>query len=364
MEVQDKKVIFVTGGLTDGGAEKVMSILASQCAEMGADVTLVILREKERTYPISDNVHCIQLEDRKGKLKGLYRIYQLRKVFQESDANTVIPFLPIVSLYALVANIGVGKRMILSERADPYTKIFAKNLSTKDVIGNFLMRKIGIYNMADWMVFQTPDAQSYFNKSLQKKSCIIPNPLDTEHLPTRYEGIRDRCIVAAGRFSHEKNFPMLIKAFAVFHETHPMYRLTIYGDGSLRNEYSKLIRDLEIEESVDMPGYIDNLAETIRNKAMYISTSNHEGISNSMLEALGMGIPTIVTDCPVGGARMFVETDINGILIPMEDIQALVKAMSKIADDDEYAQRLSRSATEIRDTISARKICEQWLELM
>lgn len=364
MKIQDKKIIFITGGLTDGGAEKVMSILASQCAEMGADVTLVILRNKARTYPTSDKVRIIQLKDENRILRGLNRISQLRKIFRESDAQTVIPFLPIISLYALVANIGVGKRMILSERADPRTKIFAKNLNAKDVVGNLLMRKFEMYRLADWMVFQTPDAKSYYSKKLQKKSCIIPNPLDTERLPIRFEGEREKRIIAAGRFSHEKNFPLLIDGFAKFHEMHPEYTLTIYGEGGLRKTYEEQITRLGMEAYISMPGFSSNLSEQMNRAAMYVSTSNHEGISNVMLEALGMGVPTIVTDCPVGGARMFVETDKNGILIPMEDVQALVEAMSKIADGDGYAQRISEEATQIREEISAKKICEQWLALV
>ena len=71
------------------------------------------------------------------------------------------------------------------------------------------------------------------------------------------------------------------------------------------------IQELGLGGSVKLPGFASNLPEEINKAAMYISTSNHEGISNSMLEALGMGIPTIVTDCPVGGSKMFVHTGDN-----------------------------------------------------
>ena len=94
--------------------------------------------------------------------------------------------------------------MIMSERADPSAKL--SKLPWKDKIGSFLMRRCGLYGLADWMVFQTPDAQAYYSKDIQKKSSIIPNPLDVMKLPKRYEGIREKRIVAAGRFSEEKKF--------------------------------------------------------------------------------------------------------------------------------------------------------------
>lgn len=359
--MENKSVIFVTGSLTDGGAEKVMSIVASGCAELGADVTLVVLRNKKIVYSVSNKVKIIQFDDL-GKLVVFKRIKKLHQVLKSTDADTVIPFLPIISLYTLIANIGVGKKIIMSERSDPNVKL--SKLSWKDKIGNFLMKRCELYGLADWMVFQTPDAQAYYKKSIQTKSSIIPNPLDIKKLPERYEGNRDKRIVAAGRFSEEKNFPLLIKAFSDFHKDFPEYTLTIYGEGTLREQYEEMIKTLGLEMFVKMPGFASDLPKEINTAAMYISTSNHEGISNSMLEALGMGVPTIVTDCPVGGAKMYVHTDENGILISMGNRAELVAAMRRIVIDAEYAKYISNNAIKIREALAAKKICHQWLLLV
>ena len=360
---KDKHVIFVTGSLCDGGAERVMSILASGCAELGADVTLVILREKKSAYPVSDKIKVVQIKSN-GRFALFQRVTQLHDILRHSSAQTVIPFIPIVTLYTLIANIGIGKKIIMSERADPNISIFSKNLNIKDKIGTFLMRTIGLHKLASWTVFQTPDAQAWYSKKVQEKSCIILNPLDTESLPLPYEGVREKRIVAVGRFSEEKNFPMLIKGFEIFHKTHPEYTMTIYGEGGLRKELEDQISQAGLEMSIDLPGFSSSLAQDIVRAGMYISTSNHEGISNSMLEALGMGIPTIVTDCPVGGARLFVHTDENGILIPMNDVGALVESMSKIAEESAFARRISAKASSIRAQLKADTICKQWLDLV
>lgn len=356
-----KSVIFVTGSLADGGAEKVMSILASGCAELGADITLVILRPKRIVYSVSDKVKIIQFTD-KGKLATVKRIKKLHQVMKESAAEVVIPFLPIISLYTIIANIGVKKKLIMSERADPRAKF--NNLPWKDKIGSFFMRKCGLYSLADWMVFQTPDAQSYYSEKVQKKSSIIPNPLDIDNLPERYEGEREKRIVAAGRFSEEKNFTLLISGFAAFHDIFPEYTLTIYGEGVLRKDYEAQVQRLGLEKYVEFPGFVSNLPEEINKAAMYISTSNHEGISNSMLEALGMGVPTIVTDCPVGGSKMFVCTDENGVLISMENRDELISAMKLIATNGEYVKHISNNAVKIREWLAAPNICQQWLRLL
>ena len=66
---------------------------------------------------------------------------------------------------------------------------------------------------------------------------------------------------------------------------------------------------------------------------MFVSSSDFEGISNSMLEALGMGLPVVVTDCPVGGARMVIKSGENGILVPVGDTQAMYEAMRSVLKD-------------------------------
>lgn len=363
MNYSDKHVVFVTGSLTGGGAEKVISILASQCAEMGADVDMVILRERKRAFALSDKVKCHQLHSKWKSMQVIDRILQLRRILREKEKCTIIPFLPIITLYVLIANIGLGHRVVTSERADPRRSIFAKGCAMKDRIGSFLMRRLGLYGLCDHMVFQTPDAQACYGRWIRKKSSLIPNPLDTTVLPEPC-GAREKWVVAAGRLSEEKNFPMLLRGFAAFYQMYPEYRLTIFGEGKQRAELEALVKELGLDGCVDMPGFVDHLSQRIARAGIYVSTSNHEGISNSMIEALGMGIPAVVTDCPVGGARMFVHTDENGILIPVEDQQAFVNALCRIASDEAYAKRLSQGAAELRKELAAEQICRQWLALV
>ena len=79
-----------------------------------------------------------------------------------------------------------------------------------------------------------------------------------------------------------------------------------------------------------------------------------------MIEAMGCGLPTIVTDCPCGGARMVIQDGENGILVPVRDSKAMTEAMCKVADDKKLAEKLSREGSAIRETLNKRKIAEQW----
>lgn len=362
MNYNSKQMTFIIDSLTNGGAERVVSILASACAKAGAKVRLILLWDAEKTYSVSSDVEVVQLPNRNSRFRAFLRILDLRKALKEKETETLFPFLPKVTVYTFLANIGLKNKVVASERIDP--GIRPQKWFSRDGIIVFFLRKLKLFGLADWMVFQTPDAQKWYPEFIQKKSCIIPNPLDTDNLPERYDGEREDRIVAAGRFTKEKNFPMLLNAFAEFHKSFPQYELWLYGDGELREEYSLLCRNLEISEFVHMPGFVPDLHEQIYRAKMYVSTSNHEGISNSMLEALALGIPAIVTDCPAGGARMFVKNDKNGLLIHMESKEELLQAMVRIATDENYAASLSKEATKIRRELDAKTICEKWMSIM
>lgn len=83
-----------------------------------------------------------------------------------------------------------------------------------------------------------------------------------------------------------------------------------------------------------------------------------------MLEAMAMGLPCVCTDCPAGGARAVIKDGENGILTPVGDSHALYLAMKNVAKNPHLAQKLSENAVKIREEQSAKKITEEWMELI
>ena len=82
-----------------------------------------------------------------------------------------------------------------------------------------------------------------------------------------------------------------------------------------------------------------------------------------MLEAMAIGLPTIVTDCPCGGSRMVIEDGVNGILVPVNDKQSLFNAMKRLIENDAEAKMISGNAKKIRETCSYENICKEWVQL-
>ncbi len=347
-----KKITFVCVYLAKGGAERVMSILINDFANRGCDVQLIMLYENLVEYDIPDNVKIEYLGWSKYKsVKEIYpRIKQLRNAI---TGDYVIVFLYSAIRDTVIATLGQKRKIIISER----------NAPSIDPPG-WIRQKIRTfsYRFADVIVFQTENALKYFPKSIQKKGIIIPNPIQPD-IPQPFRGIRKKTIVAAGRLEPQKNFQMLIKAFARFHKEFPDYRLEIYGSGPLEGELKELVKTLKIDDNVEFCGFVRDVDEKMNNASVYVSSSDFEGISNSMIEALAMGIPSICTDCPAGGAKMAIQDGINGRLVPVGNEGALYSALKEIIENPDMSQRFSNNSIKIREKLEKNKICRMWYDL-
>lgn len=352
-----KNIAFVTLHLTDGGAERVTSEIAMEWTKKGCDVTFIQLAPSmySNQYSISEGIKFIDLEYHKNKAIRYFKwIYNIIRIMKNMPETAFIGFVAQSHLVLSLASIFTSNRIVLSLRNDP-----------QNTCNSFLLGHLRIFSLrrADLCVFQTKDAMNFFPKAIRDKGVIIPNPING-NLPDVYEGSRVKRIISACRLDKQKNIPMMILAFKKLLVFYPEYVLCIYGRGPLENEIRQLIKSENLEGKVFLPGFSDNIYDEMNKSVMFVLSSDYEGISNSMLEALAMGLPTVVTDCPAGGARMMIENNVNGILVPVGDVQAMFEGMKRILDDEVFARMLSNNAVEIRNKYPVEKIAQMWLDVI
>lgn len=349
------QVLFINHCLTGGGSEKAMTLLANYFVRQGIDTSMVLLNEHERTYTVDERINVIEcycpIQDNK-LIWHFKRIKTIRDVLKSSNAKTVITFMWDINMNVILANWGLKKKIIASERCDPHHE----NRKLIKIAMNFVLP------FADFSVFQTEQVRAYYPKRVQKKSCVIPNAL-ADDLPPPDRSCVEHIVVAAGRMTEQKNFEMLINAFSRFTKKFAEYKLFIYGEGPLKIGLEQQAKSLGIADRVFFPGYVSDLKNKIRNAAMYVNSSDYEGISNAMLEAMAMGIPSICTDCPVGGAAMVIDDGINGLLVPPDDADAMLNAMCKIASSEEFANKISIAGAEIKEKLNIDIIGKEWLKI-
>lgn len=350
------KVLFVNRCLTGGGSERAMTMIANYFADQNIDVSMLLLNEEQRTYQVNKKVKIVEcycpIEGNK-LLWHIRRIWTIRKALKANDAKTVITFMWDINMNVILAAVGLKKYIIASERCDPHHESRKlMKLAMKFVLP-----------FAEHTVFQTPMVQTYYPGSVQRKSTVIPNAIsEVASIPDRKS--IDKQIVAVGRLVEQKNFKMLIEAFAVFHQRYPDYRLTIYGEGPLRQTLEHQIDMLQLSACVELPGYVNDVNDRMKHAALYVNSSDYEGISNAMLEAMALGLPCICTDCPVGGASMMIQDGVNGVLVPIGDMGAMVSAMIDLVTDNARAMNISREAAKVKNQFSIDEIGKKWLGLV
>lgn len=353
-----KEIIILTISMGNDGAERVLSELSREWIKKGHKVSIIQTGADNYgvSYDLSKGIELINIHA-SSKIKPIRYLQEIRKtiaVLKQRPNATVLSFIVASIFICGVVSFFVKNKIVVSERNNP-----------KECPAGKLQQKLRdwAFCRADVCVFQTEDAMRMFPRKAQKKGIIIPNPING-NLPAPYTGERRKVIIAACRLHPQKNLQMMIKAFSMLHKDHPEYRLEIYGQGNEREALEALISELGLKDSVLLPGFAGDIHQKMLDAAMYVSSSNYEGISNSMLEALGMGVPTVVTDCPVGGARMVIQNGVNGMLVPVGDTEGFYKAMKKIVDDKEFAQHLSKEALKVNDLFPIEKISNRWIEVI
>ena len=342
----NKKITCICNHLGGGGAERVLTALASYYASKEYQITIIVFHKSDR-YPLNSSIKIIEIDKASSFLS---RIIQVKKILCKIKPEVVIGWEYYPNLVAATACIGLKVKLILAERADPHTTGagFIKN-----PLRNFL------YRFCDFLVCQTPDIKSFFPKYIQKKTVVIANPISAK-LPLPYQGERNKNIVNFCRLAKEKNLPLLINAFENFYKNHSEYRLHIFGNGSIRQELEDLIKQKNLQNVAFIHPAQKDIHEQILQSAMFVSSSDTEGLSNSMLEAMALGLPTICTDCAGGGARMIIKNGENGLLVPKGDVKALADAMAHLAEDSTFAKHLSENAVKLRKELDIANISKIW----
>lgn len=347
-----KKYLFFIGTLCNGGAERVVSILAGKMAEMGLDVEILTYYERERSYEIHPNIKVSSVEKLSKTTNKIKNLFWLRKYFRE-NAKVVISFLAPFNMLAITAGIGSSIPVIVADRNDP-----------NKIPGNQIIRKLRdlLYLFADQIVVQTQKNKTYFPQAVQKKCTVIYNPIDlgVYHAIALKTSAKKK-IVTAGRLMPQKNQTMLIRAFAETAAQNSEYELVIYGEGPCRQELEHLIMELGLETKVSLPGNVSDLHERIKDAELFVLSSDYEGMPNALIEAMCMGLPCISTK--VSGATDLIQNGKNGILTEIGAERELAEAMYTLLQNPAARQQIAEEAVKLGNELFTDRIVKQWLDV-
>ena len=383
-------ISFVLASLGSGGAERVVSLLANKMSEHGHQIEIICLKFNDVYYQLDSRVKVtFAMQHTKNRFS---EIFWLRNYIKKQEPDVVIPFTEGVYCFTILALLGTGIPIIASERLDPA----AMSLPRK-----FLKRLLLPY--ADWLVVQTESIKAYFPKSIQKKTSVIYNPVNdevfenprmdsrvqsskrkradsydhsghdfchnsskqtslTDLVAPKIQSSKQNRIISVARLYPQKNQKMMIEAFAKIADEFPDWQLVIFGEGPLRAELESLVSSFKLEGRVLLPGRTEHVIEELRKSKIFCLSSDYEGMSNSMIEAICVGLPVVSTK--VSGTEELVTNGVDGFLVGVRKVDELTTVFRRLLLDESLRIKMGINCMKKSSLFSLDSIVEQWKSLI
>ena len=120
-----------------------------------------------------------------------------------------------------------------------------------------------------------------------------------------------------------------------------------------------MINELHASEFVKLPGVSKNVWDEMKRAKAFVLTSNYEGMSNSMIEAMCLGLPCISTK--VSGAVDLIRNNVNGLLVENNDSKSLIDAFSQVVDNPSFAKTIGEASSSLYDKLNENRITAEWV---
>lgn len=360
-----KRITFFLDALHGGGAEKaVVNLLRGLVKRDEFDLDLV-LATKEGPYLdlVPDEVRIVDLK----KSRAVTATLPLMSYLKQNRPWALIGNMGHVNVVATMAKelAQIETRLVLVEQN---TISASKSKLKRAKFVNLLMK--WLYPRADAVggvsagVARDLEIQLALETETVK---VLNNPVVNEDLINQSQAKLDHpwfavdtppVFLAVGRLNPQKDFPNLLNAFAQVRKQKDA-RLIILGEGSERGQLETMIEDLDLKESVLLPGFVKNPYAYMKQASCFVLSSRQEGLPTVLIEAMACGCPVVATNCP-SGPNEILDHGAYGFLVPIEDSGALAEAMVKTLDNPPKKELLKQRANEY----STEKVVANYLALL
>lgn len=360
-----RNVVMVVPNLTQGGAQRTVTAIASALVQRGLEVSIITYWPPSRSdYQLDARVQRYWLStsgltNRIGLLRELRRVVSIRRLLRRLHPDATVAFLRSPTVITTIAGLGLPHARVGSIRIHPPASSPHGRLEK-------LAHRITI-NRMDAVVVLTNETRDWFRSKYPMTHVeVIPNMVGIT-LPARGGGEHTASpslkVLAAGRLTPQKGFDLLLRAAAETLPRYPAAQLTILGEGPQRAQLEALRDRLGLTHSVDLPGRVTNIEAWYQDADLFVLSSRYEGFPNVLIEAMAAGLAVISTDCPTG-PRDIITDGANGLLVPIEDVSALAKALDGLLSEPERLQQLGTAAQGVRQSFGSDRIVQRWIDLL
>lgn len=367
-----KKVGILTLHLNYGGTELATVNLANMLSEK-YDVTIINMYKSDIVFKLNENVKVIQLSDLFPNKEDFNKALKEKNVFKILKEG-------IKSFKILKARESFVKKhlkyntydYLISSRA-LYTKLIndmktsSKRIAIEHRHHNYDQKYISFLKKntsnIDCLVSVSKELDDFYKENLSCKCEYIPNAL--ENIPNK-EAVdnlkKENIIIAVGRFEKEKGFIDLIKVFEKISKELPEYKLILAGDGSLKDKIMNEIKDRNLEEKVELTGFIEKekLNKLYEKSKLYLMTSFEESFGLVVGEAESYKVPVIAFSTATGAVELLNGT---GIIVEDRDVDKMAYEAVNLLKSKNYEHIANKAYNNI-SRFSFENVKMQWENLL
>jgi glycosyltransferase involved in cell wall biosynthesis len=365
------KLLVIIHSLKGGGAERVVINLLKGLDRDKFSITLG-LYERVFDFPLPNNIEVEILNIRAGKniftlgTGFIRKIIRLSGIMRKAGPDIVFSLLSSTNVTVILAKLlsGIRCKLIISEHTHPSVNLDNERFGW---ITKLFMRYV--YPYSDTIIAVSGgikrDLMKNFNLS-DNKIALIYNPVDLREIQMLSRETVDHpwfhdnipVIISAGRLTKQKGYPYLIKAFSLARRSLSC-RLMILGEGKDKERLIAMTRELGIARDVEFLGFRENPFRYMAKASLFVLSSLYEGFGNVIVEAMALGLPVISTDCPSGPSEI-IHDGKNGLLVPVQDEQALAMAITEVLTNKALRERLAIEAKRKSEVFALEKIMKDY----
>ena len=369
------KIVYCTPALySAGGVERIVSVKASYFAEkLGYDVTIIVTEGTGRTsfFPLSDKVKVVNFELdfeelwRASFLKKVYLYLKKQAKFKRLLRAELMHIRPDFTISMLrrevnfITHIQDGSKKIgeLHVNRENYRN-FEPNESNalKNLFAKMWMQSL-IRNLKrmDRLVVLTEKSKAVWPEL--SNVVVIPDPLP--FVVDKKSSLQFKRVISIGRYTYQKGYDMLLKAWAVVEKQHPDWSLAIYGMGD-RKPFEEQIYTLGLDKNrIQLNGPVDNVCQEYLNSSIFVLTSRFEGFGLVIIEAMSCGVPVVAFSCKMGPDEIMTDGE-DGYLAPVGDVNGLANQLCSLIENQELRNQFGKAAYENSQRYSIDKVANQW----
>lgn len=368
-----KIVYCIAGTRHSGGMERVLANKANWLVKHGYEVFIITTDQcgEKPFFELDGHIKCYDLgigyEENNGKgllskiihYPGKQRKHKekLAALLNELKADVVISM--FCNDASFLPSIQDGSKKILEIHFSRYKLLqYGRKglwaLADKWRSANY----VKIAKVFDKFVVLTHEDAGYWG-ALHNLT-VIPNARTFVcETPSKLE---NKTVIAVGRYTYQKGYDRLIKAWALVQSKIPEWKLHIVGDGELRNEMEELIASEGVQDSVTLGRATHEMKEVYQQASIMALSSHYEGLPMVLLEAQAAGLPIVSFDCKCGPKDLIREGE-NGNLVKDGDIETFAKRIVEIAQNKDLRQKMGQQANEDSQRYDENIIMSKWESL-